>query len=674
MPQQRLLQGRKAWDLFLDKGVLDRRLVRAEIAQSWERCQNLRVNPQHPPNDELNETRDLEEHLYCKRDLCRIADPFLRDLHYFFSGSEFQVILTDEEGYLLKVLGDPGIVSRLREINLCAGARWREADTGTNAIGMALVERRPVQIYAWEHFCQPNHILTCAAAPIEDAEGNIIGVLDVSGDFRYANAHTLAMVVAAVRAIESQMRLEQATHKLYAASRYSTTLMHGVSDGLVAIDRNGIVTDINTRGGEILGINPAQAKGRHVEAVCGATPILRVLESGREYHDEDLLIERAGKRIRSSASVLRDESGGLVGALAVFHEVNDNKLSRRPIVVPVRHWDFDDIIGNSAAMTAAKEWARLAAASSSTVLILGESGTGKELFANAIHQASSRRACPFIAINCAALPESLIESELFGYADGSFTGARKGGQAGKFEVANGGTVFLDEIGDMSLSVQAKLLRVIQERKVARIGAAGEVPIDIRIIAATHKDLSAEVERRTFREDLYYRLSVLEIFVPPLRDRREDLPDLARVLAAKVASKNGREPVRLEDGFLLKLQSYHWPGNVRELENAVERAMVRCGDSGVLTADMLHFTGEPVVPAAKREEPPAAAVPAAIRPLREVERQAIIDALGCCGGNIAQTALRLGICRNTLYRKMEEYQLTPPEPVRRNRFSPPSSSE
>jgi transcriptional regulator with PAS, ATPase and Fis domain len=316
-------------------------------------------------------------------------------------------------------------------------------------------------------------------------------------------------------------------------------------------------------------------------------------------------------------------------------------------------------------MAAAKEWARLAAASSSTVLILGESGTGKELFASAIHHASSRGDYPFVAINCAALPENLIESELFGYSDGSFTGARKGGQAGKFEIAAGGTIFLDEIGDMSLSVQAKLLRVIQERKVARIGSAQEVPVDIRIIAATHKNLRTEVERGTFREDLYYRLTVLEIFVPPLRARGADLPELARRLADKVAAKMNRVPVRIDDSFIEKLRGYHWPGNVRELENAIERAMVRAGENDVLDASVLRLCGEGSPQTAPAREPaPVPSLASHVRPLWEVEKQAILEALSCCGGNIVQTATRLGISRNTLYRKMEEYQLTPVDTARK----------
>jgi transcriptional regulator with PAS, ATPase and Fis domain len=237
-------------------------------------------------------------------------------------------------------------------------------------------------------------------------------------------------------------------------------------------------------------------------------------------------------------------------------------------------------------MQKAKDWASLATTCTSTVLILGESGTGKEIFANAIHNASSRSRGPFLAINCAAMPESLIESELFGYNDGSFTGAKKGGQAGKFEMANGGTIFLDEIGEMSVSMQSKLLRVLQERTVSRIGSSQEINVDVRIIAATHCDLSKDVEAGRFREDLYYRLAVLEVKIPPLRERIEDIPALARCLIGKISTRLERPPVEASLEFLQKLASYSWPGNVREMENVLERTLIHTRGCTALTADPL----------------------------------------------------------------------------------------
>ena len=661
--------------MFLANGQLDQRLVRTEVGNSWQRCRELQLNPLQPRAGGFDDYGLLSERRSRKELLCRIARPFLQDLFAFVRGADYQVILTDESGYLLEVIGDPRIVNRMKEVELCAGADWSEASKGTNAIGTSLVERRPVQIIAWEHYCEQNQILTCSAAPIHDPEGNIAGVLDISGDCRQPCPYALGLVVTTARSIENQFRLENARHRLFLASQYSSALVKYAADGMVAIDRSGTIVDLNAPGGEILGIVPSRARGRHLTSLDGGPlGLLRVLEAGREYLDEDSVIGKIGRRIRTSGTAVRDEAGCVVGAIGVFREIHGAtggiQKAFRPSRLAVPRYCLDDIVAQSAEMKAAKDWAALAASGSSTVLILGESGTGKELFAAAIHGASDRAPYPFVAINCAALPESLIESELFGYVEGSFTGARKGGQAGKFEMAAGGSVFFDEIGDMSLNVQAKLLRVIQERRVARIGSAEEIPVDVRLIAATHRKLEAEIARGAFREDLYYRLNVLEIFVPPLRKRVEDIPELARRLAARIAAKLNRAPVSIEDSFLARLCSYRWPGNVRELENAIERAIVRIGENSSLDASSLHLPGgEPWNSgvAVRREVVPRADL-SEIVPLREVERRTIAEALGNCGGNIARTAQLLGICRNTLYRKMQEYGIG--SGSRQNRISLP----
>jgi transcriptional regulator of acetoin/glycerol metabolism len=666
MSEHLLTQGKKAWELYFEKDVLDPRLVRGAIASSWQRCRTLNVNPLLTSgSDVIEETQLLEQRRYEREQLIRVARPFLRDLSYFVGGSDFQVILTDENGLLLEVAGDERNAARAREVHLCAGANWSEASRGTNAIGTAIIDRAPVQIHAWEHFREENQFLTCSAAPIIDPAGNIAGVIDISGDCRYANPHTLGMVVAAVRAIENQLRLEQAMNKLSVASRYSNALVRGITDGLVAIDTEGIVTEINAKGGEIFGINPALAKGYPLKRLYkGDIPILQVVRNGKEYKNQEFIVNPSGRRIQSSASVLRDEDGSILGAVAFFSEIQTHQQAvRRGPVLFCHRYAFDDIVGDSLPMQKAKDWATLAATCTSTVLILGESGTGKEIFANSIHNASLRSRGPFLAINCAAMPESLIESELFGYNDGSFTGAKKGGQAGKFEMANGGTIFLDEIGEMSVCMQSKLLRVLQERTVSRIGSSQEINVDIRIIAATHCDLSKDVEEGRFREDLYYRLAVLEVKIPALRERMEDIPALAHCLIGKISTRLERPPVEMSLEFLQKLASYSWPGNVREMENVLERALIHTRGCSTLTVEHLELPTAKVSPVTDQESSPSRpALPHARTggSLRDVEKQAIAEALDFCCGNIKQTAARLGIARNTLYRKMLEYGLVPEE--------------
>jgi len=309
---------------------------------------------------------------------------------------------------------------------------------------------------------------------------------------------------------------------------------------------------------------------------------------------------------------------------------------------------FDDIIGESETTLVAKKWARIAAGSPSTVLLTGESGTGKELFAQAIHNGSARKDRPFIAINCAALPDTLIESELFGYEEGSFTGSKKGGQIGKFELANGGTIFLDEIGDIPLYTQVKLLRVIQEKKLSRIGSSGEISVDIRIIAATHKDLKEEVHKGNFRKDLYYRLNVITINIASLRERMDDLPFLVVHFVNKLSVKLDRKNISISDDFTDRLKTYNWPGNIRELENAIERALNMIPDNGILTPDLLLFDSQ--VPGRAEERI------SEVKSLKDIEKDAIIHALNLYKGNILKVSAKLGVGRNTLYRKIKEYDI------------------
>jgi PAS domain S-box-containing protein len=647
MPSDNLVV-QNAWQQYTGGASLDVRHLSVEVASSWQRCHNLSVDPLNPECGCIDQAR-LKERLFQRQRLVKIVRPVMERLYNFVKHTGFQVVLSDETGFLLDVIGDPDVTSRTRQVELCPGGNWSEAARGTNAIGTAIFERKPVQVFAAEHYCQPNHFLVCSASPIFDADGQMVGVLDLSGDYHYSNVHTLGMVVAAVGAIENQLCLQRATEKLYNAYRYSNILLESMSDGMVSVDNRGVVTEINSKGASIFGVDPKLVRGRHITQLTTLhVPLLQILQDGVQYEDKELVCNQAGKKIRSSASLLRDESGTVIGAVATFREVSSKwkPLPRQCYLAPPR-LSVDDIVGNGASMTELKARTRMAAASSSTVLIEGESGTGKELVAQAIHYNGQRCNGPFVAVNCAALPETLVESELFGYEDGSFTGAKKGGHAGKFETANGGTLFLDEIGDMPLCAQMKLLRVIQERKVTRIGATDDRDIDIRIIAATLKDLKQEVKAGRFRQDLYYRLNVLNLRIPPLRERLEDIPALAQSLALKIAAKMKVDAKGIDEGLLEKLKSYSWPGNVRELENAIERAINLAGDDPLLRAEYFELVSP------DSESNPCSPV-APLRPLDEVEQAMIAKAITFHKGNIQRAAASLGISRNTLYRKIKEY--------------------
>jgi sigma-54 dependent transcriptional regulator, acetoin dehydrogenase operon transcriptional activator AcoR len=640
-----------AWQQYTAGASLDVRHLSPEIASSWQRCQNLNVDPLSSGTSEIDHY-ELKERLHQYQHLVKVARPVMERLYELIKGTGFQIVLSDETGYLLDAIGDVDIMSRTQAVQLCPGGNWSEPLKGTNAIGTAIFERKPVQVFAAEHYCQANHFLVCSAAPIFSAEGRMAGVLDLSGDYHASNAHTLGMVAAAAGAIENQLRLQYVTEKLCTAYRYSNILLNNMSDGLLSVDHRGIITELNLKGASIFGVDPKLVKGRHVTQLANCQiPMLQLLNDGTGYEDREIDCNRAGKKIRSSASLLRDENGSIIGAVAIFRELDRSKAAPRQHALSGNRSTFDDIVGQSASMIELKRQAKLAAGSSSTILLEGESGTGKELVAQAIHHEGQRCEGPFIAVNCAALPESLIESELFGYEEGSFTGARKGGQRGKFEMADGGTLFLDEIGDMPLSAQIKLLRVIQERKLARIGSSVEHPIDIRIIAATLRNLKAEVKAGRFRQDLYYRLNVLSLRIPPLRERREDIAALALHLVEKISQRLKIKPKQFDDGVLEMLQLYSWPGNVRELENVIERAINLADEDALLRAEYFNL-GE-----LKRElAESSAADEMLIRPLHEIEKEMICKAVAFHKGKIHKAAISLGISRNTLYRKMKEYEI------------------
>lgn len=473
-------------------------------------------------------------------------------------------------------------------------------------------------------------------------------MLDITGDYKSFNPHTLSVVVASVSAIENQLRLHKATSKLYVSYRFSNTLHEAISDGILAVDANGLVTQLNSFAAKLLSVDQKSSIGRHVSTVVKKSAmILQSLSTGAEYRDHELCNDETGRKIIQSVSPLCDDTGKIIGALAIIKDCREKAAGRKSGSL-VAKYVLEDIIGESESVKVAKKWAKIAAGSPSTVLLTGESGTGKELFAQAIHNGSSRKDRAFIAINCAALPDTLIESELFGYEEGSFTGSKKGGQAGKFELANGGTIFLDEIGDIPLYTQVKLLRVIQEKKISRIGSSGEISVDIRIIAATHKDLKEEVQKGNFRKDLYYRLNVITINIASLRERMDDVPLLARHFVKKISNKLNKKNISVAEEFLEKVKTYNWPGNIRELENAIERALNLLSDDSVLTPDLLTMD---VVAPIKVEERSTE-----VKSLKDIEKDAIIHALNLYKGNILKVSAKLGVGRNTLYRKIKEYDI------------------
>ncbi len=425
-------------------------------------------------------------------------------------------------------------------------------------------------------------------------------------------------------------------------------------DGILAINRKGIITVFNPVIQKLTGLSPAQALGRLADEVVENSRMSRVIKTGVAELGE---LQKIGDTNIVTNRVPIVVDGEVTGVVATFQDVEKfqsmeasvrKKLQSKGHVAKNR---FEDIIGSSPALKNAVTQARLYAHVSSTVLLFGESGTGKELFAQSIHNESERRDKPFVAVNCAALPESLLESTLFGYVEGAFTGARKGGSPGLFEMAHTGTIFLDEISEMQLNLQALLLRVLQEKEVTRIGGDNVIPVDVRIIAATNRDLYSLVAQGRFREDLYYRLCVLALNIPPLRERAADIPELVRYHMERKAWET-RIPARgITDEALELLSGNDWPGNVRQLENVVERCVV-LSRGGMITADVVRAAvARPSTTAASH----AAAPTAGPSSLRGLESETIRKVLAECGGNRTRAAERLGISPSTLWRKLKKQE-------------------
>ncbi|MCK8827070.1 sigma-54-dependent Fis family transcriptional regulator [Natroniella acetigena] len=641
------------WSDFIAGKDLEPESVREIILDSWKRCYEYGVDPLKGKGACISDKQLEEIRLKCNN-LIDIAKPFMYEIHNFVKESGFVVVLTDKNGFILEVVGDPNIIENAQNLGFVKGAFWSEEKVGTNAIGTALEVDKPLQVVAEEHFCKDHHSWTCSAAPIHDKKGELIGVLDMSGPCELVHPHTLGIVVAAVKAIENHLRIEEQKNQLQVANEFSQTVLNSISEGLISIDQEGYLVKVNNTAKRILDLEEMDLKGKKVTEVLGnEVKILDVLEQRKGYTDQEVVICRGDKRIRvtSTAQPIINQNGEIIGVVSTFKklEVVQNLVNR--MVGSQANFTFKDIIGESLALQEAKRLSRLASRNFSNILLLGESGTGKELFAQSMHNYGDHCRGPFVSINCAAIPQSLLESELFGYEEGAFTGAQSKGRPGKFELANGGTLFLDEISEMSLQMQASLLRVLQEREVVRIGGSKAIPIDVNIVAASNRDLEQEVEEGNFRRDLFFRLNTFSIELPPLRERIEDIPLLVDYFLQKFSSKLGDKKISAK--ALKLLQSYNWSGNIRELENIIQRGIVLAEDSNQITVNQLPeklLKHESIVENNEGHKVP-------LMSLEEVERRVIKEALAKTENNISQAAQLLDIGRSTLYRKINKYKLS-----------------
>jgi PAS domain S-box-containing protein len=641
---------KKTWQKFIKKGQVDNPHFNNQIEQSWRRCQGAEVDPVAGICDQFIPVKELEHR---SERLVVLAKPIMDTLYHCVKGSEFVIVLIDQEGYILRTVGGLKELKQAEKLRFGPGANWREESVGTNAIGTALALGHPVQVTGTEHYCESHHLWTCSTSPIRSQNGEIIGFLDISGPRERATAHQMGLIVAASHAIEDRIVLDDSYGKLHDTNEYLEAILNSVNEGIIAVNGQGLITGINKVAAKIFQYHPREVVGKSIHAFTRHDGRLQNFFTTKAagFEREEIIIKMPDRQIScvATSNPVFSEQRDNRGFVLTFSSSKKNYHPvRQTRGIPVKY-RFTDIIGESKAIHQSIEIAKKVAPGPSTVLILGESGTGKELFAQAIHSASDVRSGPFVTLNCGAIPKELIQSELFGYKEGAFTGAKRGGCTGKFETANGGTLFLDEIAEMPLEMQVNLLRVLEEKAVTPIGAKTAIPVNVRIIAATNKSLFEEVTKGRFREDLYYRLNVISIALPPLRARKEDIRPLVKYYAEKISYKVGKEVRKIDPAVLLRFENYHWPGNVRELVNAVEHIINISPASDICLKDLPIYLKE-------NDRQQRQGRPNQLMTLRAAEKDVIEKTLRYYSGNITQAAKALGIGRNTLYDKLKKYGL------------------
>ena len=623
--------------------------TRAIILESWERCSAYGVPQTNDYPLHTLSPKELERLKEQNRELLEISAPIRRRLEDFIQDSHFVIALSDAKGILLEVTGDERMKKALIGGGFVAGANWSEQSAGSNAIGTSLALDRPIQFAGYEHFCSFTQKTACAAAPIHDPEGNLIGSIDLTGRLRDVNMHTLGIAVAMASDVENCLRISRTQKKLRLENAYKNIMMEAMTQGVVALDDSFHITFMNRSAKKILQLS-AEFEGRAIHDLLSENNplLLEELTGNNSFTDRELPVRTGRHTIRiigTSRSII-DENRQKLGQVFIFDELRRTQRMAARYAGATARLTFDDIIGNDPVFQKTLFQAQAAARSDASILLLGESGVGKDIMAQAIHNASNRRNNPYIAINCGAIPRELIASELFGYAEGAYTGARKGGNAGKFEMADGGTVFLDEIGEMPLDLQVHLLRVLENRTVTRIGGSEAIPVNVRIISATNTDLHRAVKEGLLRSDLYYRLNVISLQLPPLRDRKADIPLLIRHFYEQYFDG----PIDIPKDYENILCQYSWPGNIRELRNIIERTVSLAPDKH------LHTEYLPAEVLQQEKKNPVPEISNSIYIVSDLEKEMLIERLRATNGNISQTAKELGVARTTVYRKLRRFAI------------------
>jgi transcriptional regulator of acetoin/glycerol metabolism len=627
------------------------------VRASWNRCINTySLDPHETKRPNMVERADLQARRERLGVVLAIARIEMEGLGKLMEQSEYSIMLTDRDGVILSYIGDPGFSATARRCGFREGVMWSEREMGTNGMGTCLMTQRSVVIHRTDHFLQQNTQLTCSAAPIFDMRGQLLAALDISGASSNTQTHTLALVDMAAQNVENRALLGACREYHLLRFHRCAEFVSTPGEGVLAFDDQGIIRGANRGALKLLG-------ARDHEAVCGQR-VERVLDTSLSALSQ--LSARHGFRPEALSSTL-----GQRRWFATVHPPAAEPMRRTTIAAPPplapsasaaagtdNRMALECLHSSDAAMLHNVEILRRVVDRDISVLLLGETGTGKGYCARAIHNASRRADKPFVAVNCAAIPETLIESELFGHKPGAFTGATREGSMGRILQANGGTLFLDEIGDMPLPLQARLLNVIEDREVVPLGASKVVSVDVRILSATQRDPMELIAKGLFREDLYYRLNGITVRMPPLR-QRSDRADLIREL---LQSETGADlTIDIEPALLDRLVRHSWPGNVRQVRNVIRTMLaLRAGDRLTLaefSEDWLSGgSAAAAAPALRGDERAGNDEADGEGVLSSAERDALRRTLESCRWNVSAAAARLHISRRTMYRKMRRHGL------------------
>jgi sigma-54 dependent transcriptional regulator, acetoin dehydrogenase operon transcriptional activator AcoR len=648
------------WDSFASYNKdIDFSGLRPLILDSWKRSRAMGVNPLATSCRSVS-SEELERRKAARADLREAAVPYMRNLYEIIRGSGSLIALTDEGGVVLDIQSDVEIQD-MDNFPL-PGTIHSESIIGTSGIGTSLFTGLPLQILSKEHWLRQNHSWSCSSNVIRK-EGAIIGCLSLSCPSAKTHEHSLGLIVASVNAIEREMELMDSLREKQSLVNQQKAILDLVEMGIILIDPRGVILQTNQQARQILRLESDWVGRPLSEMIPEDLGLMDQVAGGLPMADQEIPILLRNKHayLRFSSEAIKNGSEVEAILIRVQEPKAIMKMVNR-IAGSRAIYSYKDIVGKSAELIQCISFAKMANRKNANILLLGDSGTGKELFAQAIHNDSARKNGPFVAINCGALSRELIQSELFGYDGGAFTGAKKEGNPGKFELADGGTLFLDEIGELPLEAQVNLLRILQTGEVMRIGGKFSKSIDVRVITATNRDLYKAVEEKSFRDDLFYRINTFALRLPALRERRGDIRILTDTFFRRFSQDLPRGYLRIDEEVYELFERYKWPGNIRELENVIERAIAVAETDVITTGDLpanLQAERLGLAEAASgsmgnRGQEPSQA---------DLEHERLKSLIVETGGNLREVAKRMGISRSTVYYKLNKRGI-PLESLRR----------